>query len=221
MPTSSAELAAAALQAVETGAAAVHFHVRDARGIESLAGADVARAVIALRTAIPGIPVGVSTGAWIVPHTEKRQQLVAQWKTYPDYASINFDEPGAELLAALLLKRDVGIEAGVANTMAVGRLATSGLAARCLRILVEPQAQDLDAALALVGEIEAVLDAADIALPRLLHGIDRTAWPMLAEAARRGYDTRIGFEDTLTLPNGSMAASNAVLVAEARRIFDG
>jgi uncharacterized protein (DUF849 family) len=42
---------------------------------------------------------------------------------------------------------------------------------------------------------------------------------MIAEAAARGYDTRIGFEDTLTLPDGSMAASNAVLVTLARRSF--
>jgi uncharacterized protein (DUF849 family) len=41
---------------------------------------------------------------------------------------------------------------------------------------------------------------------------------MIPEAVARGYGTRIGFEDTLTLPDGSMAASNAALIAEARRI---
>jgi uncharacterized protein (DUF849 family) len=33
----------------------------------------------------------------------------------------------------------------------------------------------------------------------------------------RGYDTRIGFEDVLTLPDGSQAPSNEALVAEAVR----
>ena len=48
--------------------------------------------------------------------------------------------------------------------------------------------------------------------------MNHTAWPMISEALARGYGTRIGFEDTLTLPDGSMAARNAVLIAEARRI---
>jgi uncharacterized protein (DUF849 family) len=34
-------------------------------------------------------------------------------------------------------------------------------------------------------------------------------------AARRGYDTRIGLEDALTLPDGSAAKGNEELVAEA------
>jgi uncharacterized protein (DUF849 family) len=42
-------------------------------------------------------------------------------------------------------------------------------------------------------------------------------WPLIDEAAARGYDIRVGFEDTLALPDGSLAVSNAVLVAEARR----
>ena len=42
---------------------------------------------------------------------------------------------------------------------------------------------------------------------------------MLAEAKKRGYDSRIGFEDTLFLPDGSIAKSNAELVQSARKIF--
>lgn len=219
IPTSADDLARSAAESVAAGAAAIHVHVRDVRGMESLVSEDIARTVRAMRAAVPGIPIGVSTGAWIVPNTEKRHQLVAQWRTDPDYASVNFDEPGSELLATLLLQRGVGIEAGVANTTAAGRLARSGLAARCLRILLEPQVQDLDAALRVLCDVEAMLDEARIALPRLLHGIDRTAWPLISEAARRGYQTRIGFEDTVTLPDGSPAARNADLVAAARRLF--
>jgi uncharacterized protein (DUF849 family) len=220
LPTTAAELADAAARSVAAGAVAIHVHARDERGIESVAPPDVARVVAALRTAVPGIPVGVSTGAWIMPETELRHQTVSAWDQLPDYASVNFDEPGAERLAQLLLSRGVGIEAGLARPAAAERLVRSGLAPRCLRVLIEPQAQQLDLALRTVAEIEALLDAAGVTLPRLLHGIDRTAWPMIAEAAARGYDTRIGFEDTLTLPDGSLAASNAVLVTLARGSFD-
>lgn len=220
IPWSSADLARSAAEAVAAGAAEIHVHVRDARGAESLEALDVARTVSALRTAVSRTPIGVSTGAWIVPNTEKRHEIVERWSEYPDYASVNFDEPGSELLAALLLRRNVGIEAGVANTTAAARLAASGLAPRCLRILLEPQTEDLDAALHIVRDVEGVLDAAGITLPRLLHGIDQTAWPMIGEAARRRAQTRIGFEDTVTLPDGTPAQSNAALVAAARHILD-
>jgi uncharacterized protein (DUF849 family) len=40
---------------------------------------------------------------------------------------------------------------------------------------------------------------------------------MIDEATRRGYGTRVGFEDVLTLPGGQAASSNGELVAEAVR----
>jgi hypothetical protein len=48
--------------------------------------------------------------------------------------------------------------------------------------------------------------------PVLLHGEDGGAWPVLRLAGRLGLATRIGAEDTLFLPNGERAASNAELV---------
>ncbi len=218
LPVTSWELATAAAAAVETGAGTVHIHVRDLDGGESIAAADVSRAVMAMRPTIPGIPIGVSTGAWIVPDVDQRYHLVAEWGEGPDYASVNFHERGAEPLAELLLSRAIGVEAGVATVAAAERFATSVLAPRCLRVLMEPREQDLATALHTVAAIEAVLARAGLALPCILHGVGRTAWSMIPEAVARGYGIRIGFEDTLTLPNGTMAASNAVMIAEARRI---
>ena len=61
-----------------------------------------------------------------------------------------------------------------------------------------------------------MLDRAGVEkIPRLLHGLNRTAWDLIDAAVKRGYDTRIGFEDTLMLPNGAQAASNAALATEA------
>jgi uncharacterized protein (DUF849 family) len=221
LPFTSLELADAAAQAVAAGATAIHVHVRNTRGAESLAGDDVARALAALRGAVARTPIGVSTGAWILPHTERRHRTIAAWTTQPDYVSVNFDEPGAELLTGMLLSRNVGIEAGVSNSIAAQRLVRSGLADRCLRALVEPQAQELSTALEAIRDIESILTQGGVTIPWLLHGVDRTAWPLIAEAATRGHGTRVGFEDTLTLPDGSMAASNAVLIQEARRVLDG
>jgi hypothetical protein len=85
-----------------------------------------------------------------------------------------------------------------------------------VRLLIEPDEPETSAALATVRAIEALLDAARIKAPRLLHGFDASTWPLLDEALRCGYDTRIGLEDTLTLPDGSPTRDNAQLVAIAR-----
>jgi uncharacterized protein (DUF849 family) len=214
VPVSAAELAAAARGAGEAGAQAVHFHVRGPDGRESLAAPDVALAVAALRPL--GLPFGVSTGAWIIGDPAERLRAIGQWTALPDFASINFDEAGAATLATHLLQRGIGIEIGVANRLAAEELVRSGLADRCLRVMFEPREQLLAEALRSVAEGESILDAGGVTCPRLLHGVDATAWALLDEAVARGYDSRIGFEDALTLPDGREAGSNAELVRAAR-----
>jgi uncharacterized protein (DUF849 family) len=83
--------------------------------------------------------------------------------------------------------------------------------------MFEPEQQDWQAAFDAVERLEKVLDRAGVKIPRLLHGLNHTAWDLIDAAVKRGYDTRIGFEDALTLPNGVQAASNAALVAEAMK----
>jgi uncharacterized protein (DUF849 family) len=217
VPCTPQELADSAREAVAAGAGAAHFHVRDRDGSESLESDDVARAVEAVRAAIPGTPFGVSTGAWIVPDVKARHEKVVQWKVLPPFASVNFNEEGGVALAGLLLSRGVGIEAGVGNAQAVEAFIASGTANRCVRVMFEPEHQDLQAALDAVERLEKALDRAGVEIPRLLHGRNRTAWDLIDEAVKRGYDTRIGFEDVLMLPDGRLAEGNAELIAEASR----
>ena len=215
IPTAADELARDALACVRAGARAMHLHPRDAPGVERLA-ADVVDPVAAAVRAACGVPVGVSTGAWIEPDLERRVALVAAWRE-PDYASVNISEPGFERIAAALLAGGIGVEAGVWNVDDAQRLAASGLAPRLERVLVEPVAAGAGA-LAIVAEIHAALDAGGTTAPRLQHGDGDATWVLLQDAVARGIDTRIGFEDTLLLPDGSRAASNADLVAAARAL---
>lgn len=217
IPQSPDDLAQAARESVAAGAGAIHFHVRGPDGRESLAPPDVAAAVRAVREAVSGTPFGVSTGAWILNDPALRHKMVSEWTVVPDFASVNFKEEGAVELAQLLLSRGMGIEAGVSDLPGAEAFVASGLAPRCLRILLEPQENSTDSALANVSAIEAALNAGGVQLPLLLHGVDATAWKLLDAAAARGYDTRVGFEDVLTLPSGAPASSNAELVAEAVR----
>jgi uncharacterized protein (DUF849 family) len=214
VPISPEQLGAAALEAARAGADAVHFHVRAEDGRESLAAGDVARAANQVRP--HGVPFGLSTGAWIVADPARRLTMVSEWTSLPDFVSINFDEPGAADLGSFCLERGIGLEAGVADRFAAEQLVQSGLADQCLRIMFEPREQTVAGAMQSVEEGEAVLESAGVRAPRLLHGLNATAWPLVDVAVARGYATRIGFEDTLTLPDGRTARGNGELVRAVR-----
>jgi uncharacterized protein (DUF849 family) len=217
LPLSASELAGAARDAIAAGAGALHIHPRRADGRQSFDSDDVAAAVTAVRVACPGVPVGVTTLAWVEPDVARRLALVSAWAGRPDFASVNFSEPGAAEICTALLDKGIAFEAGLMLPDDARMLIASGLAGRCVRVLLEPDEPEVAAALATARSIEALLDGAGITAPRLLHGAEETAWPLLDEALRRGYDTRIGLEDTLALPDGSPARDNAELVAEACR----
>jgi uncharacterized protein (DUF849 family) len=215
IPVTPEQEAREASLAIAAGAGAIHVHVRNAAERESLAPEDVARTLEAIRASCPGIPVGISTGAWIVPDASQRLSLVGAWNVLPDFASVNVHEDGSLQLARLLLERGIGVEAGVWNVRSAEAALSGGLASQCLRILIEP-AEEMDDAMGNLEQIEATLG--QVGRPRLLHGVAASAWQLVEMAARRNYDTRIGFEDTLTLPDGSRAENNAALVAAAVRI---
>jgi uncharacterized protein (DUF849 family) len=221
LPITPEELAQAAADAVASGAGALHIHPRDAGGAQSLAAQDVGAALAAIRARCPGVPLGVTTAAWIEPEFERRLTLIYEWNelpALPDYASVNFNEDGALDVCNALLAHGVGIEAGLGTLDDVELLRTSGIATRCLRLLIEMEDDPADLALQLAEQMIQALDAANIKTPRLLHGYEESTWAVLAAALRYGYDTRIGLEDTLCLPNGRQARDNAELIAAARTL---
>jgi uncharacterized protein (DUF849 family) len=216
IPTNPSQQAQQAAIAVKAGAGAIHVHPRDKNGHESLASDDVAAALQAIRAECPTTPVGISTGAWMVPNLEARIVLIEGWTVLPDFASVNFHETGALKVFRALADHGIAVEAGIWNPDAARLFCQSGLDSRCLRILIEP-AQELGNAKVRLEEIEAVLQG--IESPRLLHGFEAYAWEFIGLAAGRGYGTRIGFEDTLLLPEGNRARDNGELVAVARQII--
>lgn len=219
IPFTHDEMAESARQAVVAGAGSVHFHVRGPAGLESVDAHDVAAALNAMRLAIPGTPLGVSTAQWIEPDSAARHRKVAAWSVLPDFASVNFNEPGAVSLAELLISRGVGIEAGLGSVLAVENFVGSKIGPRCLRALLEPEEQEMKEAVAVVGILEAFLNRGGVRISRLLHGYNATAWDFVGLAAARGYDTRIGFEDTVVMPDAAPAAGNGEIIAEAVTLF--
>lgn len=217
-PVSPAELARDARAVVEAGAQAIHIHPRSGSGEQSLDAADVLPAVAAIRAAVPGVPIGVTTGIWVAnDDPSRRLELVRGWDgpDIPDFASINMNEEGIVPLAALLSSRGIGIEAGVWRPDEVDTLATSGFADSVIRVLIEPEESRGSEAVGTVVEVEAALDQHGISAPTVAHGYDLATWDVIRRCVALDRGFRIGLEDTTVLPDGSPAAGNADLVAAA------
>ncbi len=220
VPITAERLALDARAAVDLGVGAIHIHPRNEDGLESLNWRVIEPAILAVRAACPGIPIGISTREGITITAEERFELVCGWKSELDFASVNFHEEGSVDVARKLLELNIGVEAGLFNVEGAENLIASGLAEDCLRIMFEPENSTVEDALRTVDAIELILDQVNVRNPsRLLHGFDATVWPLLAEAKKRGYDSRIGFEDVLFLPNGKPAQNNLDLVRAAIEIL--
>ena len=211
VPLTAAELAADAARCATLGVAAVHVHPRDEAGAESLRPAVIADALTAIRAARPGLPVGVSTGAWISPDPAARVAAVRAWPVLPTSPRSTRTSPvprrsrlpctsavcssrqGCGRSTRSLRTGGGGCRPGGFWSSAWPRTWRSrwptppGFSPRCRRARRRCS----------------------------LHGEGPATWPVLAEAVRRGLDTRIGLEDTVCLPDGSPAADNAALVAAA------
>jgi uncharacterized protein (DUF849 family) len=212
LPVTPDQLAAAAVAAHEAGAQAVHLHPKTADGVDSLYDSEVAAAVTAVRAAVPGLPLGVTTGFWALPDADARLRAVDAWTVLPDFASLNWHEPGSEELAHLLLSKGLGVEVGLFHAEAAASWAKSDLATHCMRVMIELQG---DADVPVADDMLERVFAVGSPAPVLLHGLDESCWPLLEYAGVRGVQTRIGLEDTLTLPDGSVAPDNAALVSAA------
>jgi uncharacterized protein (DUF849 family) len=226
IPVSVEELTRDAAACVAAGARAIHLHPRDPEGRETLSAGIVDEVVTKVRYAC-GVPVGVTTSAEIEPDPERRLKLVRAWRA-PDYASVNLSETGATDVMEALIQAGIGIEAGVWTVDDAERLGASGLGRRVTRILVEPGELQLlgredkaDDALGLVEDIHRALDRFGLTSPRLQHGDGEVAWVLLMDAVRRGLDTRIGLEDTLSGPSGERTRGNEALVRAAREVGAG
>lgn len=207
VPQSPAELAADALAARRVGAFAVHVHPRDASGAQTLRARECDAAVTAIRKAVRGLPVGLSTSEAIDPDPFARAAAVGAWRERPDFVSVNLSELGWMGILRAALHAGIAVEAGLATPADAERLARSPFTHQVMRALVEVDggAEDARAVSALVPD----------EIPQLWHGYGQRTWEVLRAAAAAGYDVRVGLEDVLTLPDGRLAADNAELVAAA------
>ncbi len=217
IPMSPQDMARSAADAVAAGARDVHVHPKTPCGHDTVSPRAVAATVQAVRSLVT-VPVGVTTGAWAEPSSARRLADIRSWTVLPDHASVNWHEEGAEEVASVLLEMGVGVEAGLwSGTDGPARFRESPLRGRVLRILAEVTDPSPETAAASAEALLAEIGTSD-GLPVLLHGEEGGAWPVLRVAVERGLTTRVGLEDTLTLPDGRRARDNAELVAQVRKL---
>lgn len=203
----------------ENGYKVFHIHCYDENGNESLKPDDVNNLVLRVKNISSDIQLGISSGDWIEPDLNKRISYIEEWENVPDFASVNMIEDNAIEISNVLISKGVMVEAGLNEKKAAEIFVNSRLENGCIRILIEPEEEVLSDAIRTVMEIENVLDRHNITIKRLLHGFNSVSWDMLREAKKRGYDSRIGMEDTIYLEDGTMVKSNLEIIKFANKIL--
>lgn len=216
LPVTPEAVAADVAAVAALGVTDAHVHPKAGDGADSLDPAHVEAFVSAVRRAAPGVTVGVTTGAWAMPDPAARVAAIRQWAVAPDHASVNWHEAGAEDAARALLDAGVDVHAGLfTGSDAADRFLVSPLRDRVARVLVEITESDVATGMRAAEQMLARLALARLDVAVLLHGEDATCWPALVRAAELGLDARIGLEDTLLLPDGTVAAGNVDLAERA------
>lgn len=222
LPVSLDALVADLRECFLAGAGGVHLHVRDESGAETLDPARVnlvAAHVRELATQL-GTPVeiGLTTGAWILPRLAERIAMIREWEGV-DCATVNLSEDGFEHVMQALLDAGAGIDVGLWAPRETDLLIASGYLPAAQRVSIELDPGEpyflQGTPQELARRVNEALDDAGSHCRRLTHGMNDWTWPLVEDAFRRGHDTRVGFEDSVLLPDGRVADGNADLVRAA------
>jgi len=222
IPVSLDELVLDLRACFEVGATGVHLHVRDQSGAETLHPAIVGETCRRVRETAEevgvSVEIGLTTGAWIVADLAERIAMIREWEGV-DCATVNLSEQGFEQVMAAMLDVGIGVDVGLWASLEMNRLIQSGLLPRVQRVSIELDPGEpyflQGEPTQLAQQINDALDDAGSTCPRLTHGMNEWTWPLVQDAFRRGHDTRVGFEDSVLLPDGTIAQSNAQLVQAA------
>ncbi len=228
MPVSQDELLADLHECFASGAAGVHLHVRDQHGTETLEPSVVNDTCSRVREvageAGTDVEIGLTTGEWIVPDLSERIAMIREWEGV-DCATVNLSERGFEDVMLAMLDAGIGIDVGLWAPVEMDRLLRSGLLPRAQRVSIELDPGEpyflQGEPVQLAQQLNDALDAAGSACPRLTHGMNDWTWALVEDAFRRGHDTRVGFEDSVLLPDGTRAGNNAQLVRAALKLQAG
>lgn len=220
VPMTPIEIADASVRCTALGAAVIHAHARTEDGAQTIEDHYINDMVLAIKNADSNIVVGTTTGLWTCDGHKDRMKKVRSWRNglKPDFASVAYCEENPDEVAELILEMGMDLESAVWSYDDVPILLSSPFLKENVRILIEPETNDIDEAirmcLDIAGQFREVTD-----IPILLHGFEETFWPIVELSIKQGFQTRIGFEDTMHTRDNVAARSNDDLFKSYNELY--
>ncbi len=227
VPLTPAEIAADVRRCAEAGASLVHIHARDAEGRPTLDTAVFKQTVQRIKHEAPDVIIQLSTGARAGRDWEARANPVRLRPEMASFTTGSNNLPGIVYENApdfLLFLAGVFHATGVKPEIEVfeSGMINNALFLQKKNLLEPPLHFDfvLGAPGAMAGTVRNLVFLADSLPPGstwTVAGIGRSEIPLATAAIAMGGHVRVGIEDNLHLPNGSLA-TNAQLVETAATI---
>ncbi|HEY7829819.1 MAG TPA: 3-keto-5-aminohexanoate cleavage protein [Solirubrobacteraceae bacterium] len=241
IPYTPEEYAAEARRAVEEGASMIHIHARKPDGTPSYEIEDFSAITEAIRGAVDDVIINYSTGTIGVPVSKRLEYLRA---CRPEVAALNmgsmnyakysrsrkdfvfsmvFSNPFEEIIELLQAMNELGIKPehecfDIGHIGSLEPLIDMGVLRTPLHV---------DCVMGVIGGIPptprnltAMVDNIPVGSHWGVIGISRQQWMLLGAALTLGGSIRVGVEDNLYLPDGTMARSNGDLIAKARQMAE-
>jgi 3-keto-5-aminohexanoate cleavage enzyme len=242
IPYTPQEYAAEARRIVDEGGVMIHIHARRPDGTPSYEVEDFQAISDAIRAEVgAGVIVNFSTGTIGIPVAKRVEYLRA---CRPEVAALNmgsmnyakysrsrrqfvfnmvFANPFEEIIELLEAMNELGIKPEH-ECFDIGHV---GSLAPLIDMGVLHQPLHVDCVMGVLGGIPPTarnLAAMVDNIPEGSHwgviGISREQWMLVAAALTLGGSIRVGLEDNLYLPDGTMAGSNGELIAKARQMTE-
>ena len=249
IPYTPAEYAAEARRIVDEGGVMIHIHARKPDGTPSYEIEDFAAIADAIRAEVgDAVIINFSTGTIGVPVQKRieylracRPEVAALNMGSMNYAKYSrsrrdfvfkavFTNPFEEIIELLEAMNELDIKPehecfDVGHVGSLGPLIDMGvlhppLHVDCVMGVVGGIPSSARNLAAMVENIPAAASREDAPAHWGVIGISRDQWMLVAAALTLGGSIRVGLEDNLYLPDGTMARSNGELIAKARQMTE-
>tara|TARA_B100000497_G_scaffold64990_1_gene73447 strand:- start:1328 stop:2086 length:759 start_codon:yes stop_codon:yes gene_type:complete len=227
LPVTTAEIVSTAHACQQAGADGLHLHVRDKHGVHSLDQGHYRETLAELRQSVPGLDLQITTEAAGI--FDVASQLQCLEGLQPTWASISVREiarapdlaervygtcsgQGTRVQHILYNQADAALldrwqAAGIVRQDQVERLFVLGR--------YETGQEEIP------GELGSWITDNPPTTPWMVCAFGATEHSCLRSAGALGADLRVGFENSLTDPKGSMWVDNATSVAALKHSLEG
>lgn len=225
IPLTTEEIAETAREVAEAGAEEFHLHVRNEDGVHSLDPGRYREAMAAVTDAAPSLDIQITTESAGIYTVE--EQLACLDALTPAYATAAVretmrDPDIAVKLYALAAERNIRMQHILFDREDIDLLRqayATGMIAPDSRDAIFVLGRYVPPRLAQTWELEPLLDAAaNLKLDWAVCAFGKHETACLTEALRHGGSVRVGFENNIHMPDGSLAVSNRDQVANIVRI---